>query len=275
MRERHRDRRLGDARRTRRASGRAASIIRWWRRPRRRSPARPIATWARSAAISASIRAASIYNQSEWWRDANNHCLKTTGTMCHVAPKSRGVCFATFSGDLAPAFLTLGRRSRSRRPGGQAHRAARMRSISALRGRTCRSPRRRATASSISRCGRARSSPPCARRTRRACARPMTRSASAARSNIRWPASRWRCVARATRSPICASPSPAPIRARCCSTGTAELCGGPLDDSVLKGLDDLVRDQVMAMKTTFTPGHYRRRVAGVLARRLVVKLFAG
>ncbi len=47
------------------------------------------------------------YNQSEWWRDANNHCLKTTGTMCHVAPKSRGVCFATFSGDLAPAFLTL------------------------------------------------------------------------------------------------------------------------------------------------------------------------
>ena len=27
------------------------------------------------------------------------------------------------------------------------------------------------------------------------------------------------------------------------------------------------------MKTTFTPGHYRRRVAGVLARRLVMRLF--
>src|SRR5262245_8613517 len=49
-----------------------------------------------------------FYNQSEWWRDANDHCLKTTGTICHVAPKSRGVCFATFSGDLAPALLTLG-----------------------------------------------------------------------------------------------------------------------------------------------------------------------
>src|SRR5262245_3926452 len=48
------------------------------------------------------------YNQSDFWRSANNHCLKTTGTICHVAPKSRGVCFATFSGDLAPAFLTLG-----------------------------------------------------------------------------------------------------------------------------------------------------------------------
>src|SRR5207249_697757 len=49
-----------------------------------------------------------FYNQSEWWRAANHHCLKTTGEICHVAPKSRGVCFATFSGDLAPALLTLG-----------------------------------------------------------------------------------------------------------------------------------------------------------------------
>ena len=49
-----------------------------------------------------------FYNQSEWWRSANNHCLKTTGDICHVAPKSRGVCFATYSGDLAPALLTLG-----------------------------------------------------------------------------------------------------------------------------------------------------------------------
>jgi 4-hydroxybenzoyl-CoA reductase subunit beta len=48
------------------------------------------------------------YNQSDWWRGAVHHCLKTTGEICHVAPKSRGVCFATFSGDLAPAFLVLG-----------------------------------------------------------------------------------------------------------------------------------------------------------------------
>src|SRR5262249_7547137 len=47
------------------------------------------------------------YNQSERCRAANHHCLKTPGDICHVAPKSRGVCFATFSGDLAPALLTL------------------------------------------------------------------------------------------------------------------------------------------------------------------------
>jgi 4-hydroxybenzoyl-CoA reductase subunit beta len=57
--------------------------------------------------------------------------------------------------------------------------------------------------------------------------------------------------------------------------GTAALCGGPLDARVFDGLDALIRDQIMAMKTTFTPGHYRRRVAGVLARRLLQRLFAG
>jgi 4-hydroxybenzoyl-CoA reductase subunit beta len=56
--------------------------------------------------------------------------------------------------------------------------------------------------------------------------------------------------------------------------GTRDLCGGPLDERMFKGLDALVRDQIMSMKTTFTPGHYRRRVAGVLARRLVQRLFA-
>ena len=59
------------------------------------------------------------YNQSDFWRSANDHCLKTTGTICHVAPKSRGVCFATFSGDLAPAFLTLGAEVDLAGPGGR------------------------------------------------------------------------------------------------------------------------------------------------------------
>jgi 4-hydroxybenzoyl-CoA reductase subunit beta len=54
---------------------------------------------------------------------------------------------------------------------------------------------------------------------------------------------------------------------------TADLCGGGFDERVIKGLDALVRDQIMPMKTTFTPGHYRRRVAGVLARRLAARLF--
>ena len=212
-----------------------------------------------------------FYNQSQWWRAANNHCLKTTGDMCHVAPKSRGVCFATFSGDLAPALLTLGAEVDLIGPKGQAHAAACSSSTSAMHATTARP---RATASTIWRCSPASSSPPCARRTCRACARPTTRSASAARSNIRWPAWPWRCAATATRWPICASPSPAPTRARSCWRAPPGCAAARSTSACLTGLEGLVRDQIMSMKTTFTPGHYRRRVAGVLARRLVARLFA-
>jgi 4-hydroxybenzoyl-CoA reductase subunit beta len=48
-----------------------------------------------------------FYNQSEWWRTANQHCLKRGGEVCHVAPQGRH-CHAAFSGDLAPALLVLG-----------------------------------------------------------------------------------------------------------------------------------------------------------------------
>jgi CO/xanthine dehydrogenase FAD-binding subunit len=53
-----------------------------------------------------------------------------------------------------------------------------------------------------------------------------------------------------------------------------EALNGPFDERLLKAVDDLARDQVMSMKTTFTPGHYRRRMACVLARRLLMRLYA-
>ncbi len=47
------------------------------------------------------------YNQSFFWRQACGFCLKKDGTACHVAPGS-SLCWAAYSGDLAPAFLVLG-----------------------------------------------------------------------------------------------------------------------------------------------------------------------
>jgi 4-hydroxybenzoyl-CoA reductase subunit beta len=47
------------------------------------------------------------YNQSYFWRKANDFCLKKDGTVCHVAPGSEK-CWAAYSGDIAPALLTLG-----------------------------------------------------------------------------------------------------------------------------------------------------------------------
>jgi 4-hydroxybenzoyl-CoA reductase subunit beta len=213
-----------------------------------------------------------FYNQSEWWRDANHHCLKTTGTVCHVAPKSRGVCFATFSGDLAPALLVLdaevdivgpeGRRTiplanlyigyarqdepvTESRGDGKYYLALRPGEIvTGVRAKN--TPALRSAYDKI--------------RIRRSIEYPVTGVAAALRRDGDT-LTDLRVAFTGT--------NPRPVRL----TGTAQLCGGALDARVFAGLDALVRDQIMAMKTTFTPGHYRRRVAGVLVRRLVQRLF--
>jgi 4-hydroxybenzoyl-CoA reductase subunit beta len=209
-----------------------------------------------------------FYNQSEWWRSANNHCLKTTGDICHVAPKSHGVCYATFSGDLAPALLTLGAEVDVAGPGG--HRTLPLTQLyigyarhdadtgdgknflSLLPGEFITAVRAKNTPGLRSAYDKIR--------IRRSIEYPVAGVAVALRredGNL------------ADLRVAFTGTNPRPVLLE----GTARLCGGQLDERVFKGLDDLVRDQIMAMKTTFTPGHYRRRVAGVLARRLLKKLF--
>jgi 4-hydroxybenzoyl-CoA reductase subunit beta len=213
-----------------------------------------------------------FYNQSEWWRSANHHCLKTTGEICHVAPKSRGVCFATFSGDLAPALLTLsaevdiagpdGRRvlpldelyigyARQDEPvtgtrgDGKFYLALRPGEfVTAVRAQN--TPGLRSAYDKI--------------RIRRSIEYPVTGVAVALRREG---------DTLADLRVAFTGTNPRPVLL----AGTAVLCGGALDGRVFGGIDALVRDQIMSMKTTFTPGHYRRRVAGVLARRLVQRLF--
>jgi 4-hydroxybenzoyl-CoA reductase subunit beta len=213
------------------------------------------------------------YNQSEWWRSANHHCLKTTGDICHVAPKSRGVCFATYSGDLAPALMTLGAEVELAGPQG----------------------RRTVPLASLY-IGHARQDQPVtetmgdgkfflALRPGEFVVSAHARNAPGLRSaydklrirrSIEYPVAGVAVALRREGDTLAdlrvafTGTNPRPVLL----TGTADLCGGPLNERVFKVLDALVRDQVMAMKTTFTPGHYRRRVAGVLARRLVTRLFA-
>ena len=47
------------------------------------------------------------YNQSDWWRQSTEYCLKYRGQICHVAPQGNR-CRAAFSGDLAPALMVHG-----------------------------------------------------------------------------------------------------------------------------------------------------------------------
>ena len=214
-----------------------------------------------------------FYNQSEWWRSANNHCLKTTGEMCHVAPRSRGVCFATFSGDLAPALMTLeaetelagpdGRRTLplgelyigdARHDGGRngPGRGDGKRYLALEPGELVVGVRAKAVPGLRSAYDKVR--------IRRSIEYPVAGVAVALRRDGD--------ILADLRVAITGT-NPRPVLLE----GTRELCGGPLDGRVFAGLDALVRDQVMSMKTTFTPGHYRRRVAGVLARRLVQRLW--
>jgi 4-hydroxybenzoyl-CoA reductase subunit beta len=214
-----------------------------------------------------------FYNQSHWWRAANNHCLKTTGEMCHVAPKSRGVCFATFSGDLAPALMVLdaevdlagpeGRRTIPLKDlyiGDARHDGSRSgpgrgdgkRYLALAPGELVVGVR----ASAIPGLGSAYDK----LRIRRSIEYPVAGVAVALRRDAH--------VLADLRVAITGT-NPRPVLL----DGTRALCGSPLDDRVLQGLDALVRDQIMSMKTTFAPGHYRRRMAGVLARRLVQRLW--
>jgi 4-hydroxybenzoyl-CoA reductase subunit beta len=208
------------------------------------------------------------YNQSEWWRDANHHCLKTTGDVCHVAPKSHGVCFATFSGDLAPALLTLGAEVDLAGPAGRRTLPLNDLYIGHARHDSASGDGKNYLALKAGELvTRVR-----ARNT------PGLRSAYdkiRIRRSIEYPVAGVAVALRRERGALAdlhvafTGTNPRPVLLQ----GTAALCGGPLGEDFFKGLDHLVRDQVMAMKTTFTPGHYRRRVAGVLARRLVGRLF--
>ena len=214
-----------------------------------------------------------FYNQSEWWRAANHHCLKTTGEVCHVAPKSRGVCFATFSGDLAPALLTLNAEVDLADPAGRRTMplenlyigyARQDRPITESEGDgkyyLALRPGEFVTAVRASNTAGLRSAYDKVR-IRRSIEYPVTGVAVALR--------REGDVLADLRVAFTGT-NPRPVLLK----GTAELCAGPLDRRVFDGLEALVRDQIMSMKTTFTPGHYRRRVAAVLARRLVARLFA-
>src|SRR5207344_1588165 len=185
-----------------------------------------------------------FYNQSEWWRDANNHCLKTTGTICHVAPKSRGVCFATFSGDLAPALLALGAEVDVVGPAGRRTIPLEKLYIGFARqdvpvtetqgdGKFYLSLRPGEIVTAV-----------------RAKSTPGLRSAYdkiRIRRSIEYPVAGV-AVALNKEGGILSDlrvgftgTNPRPVLL----AGTNELCGGPLDERVTKGLDALVRDQIM------------------------------
>jgi len=196
-----------------------------------------------------------FYNQSEWWRRANDFCLKHGGDTCHVAPHGRR-CLAAFSGDLAPVLLVLDAEVELVGPGG----ARRLpladlyvedgaRHLTLAPGEivaAVRIPAQPVNARAGYRKARARG----------AIDFPLAGVAARVEMNDgRLGALRVALTGTNSRPFLL--------------DGTGALAGEPVTDTTLAKLGKLVQKQASPMRTTVTHSNYRRQVAAVLAQRLV------
>jgi 4-hydroxybenzoyl-CoA reductase subunit beta len=200
-----------------------------------------------------------FYNQSEWWRKSNDYCLKYRGEICHVAPKSK-VCFAAFSGDLAPALIALG--AEVEILGGGGRRRLPLEEIYAEDGAAHLllaedeslvtvtlppSPGLEAGYAKV--------------RVRAAVDFPLAGVAVALRRQGDG-LSHLRVALTGTNSrPILVD-------------GTEALLGAAFDEAQLDRLVGLLPKQIQPMSSTFTPPGYRRKVTANLTRSLTRRLFA-
>ncbi len=196
------------------------------------------------------------YNQSEWWRRANSYCLKHGGDTCHVAPQGQR-CHAAYTGDLAPALLTLGAQveiagvhSRRRVPLGELY-------VEDGRAHLALAPDELVLAVHLP------ADPPASSyekvRVRGAIDYPLA-GVAVALGMIDRRVGLLRIGLTGTNSrPFLLA-------------GTDALVGVPIDQKALADIDRLVQRQVQPMRTTIASAHYRRLAAAALACRLVLRL---
>jgi 4-hydroxybenzoyl-CoA reductase subunit beta len=201
------------------------------------------------------------YNQSDWWRRSNDFCLKYRGEVCHVAPKSKR-CFATFSGDLAPALLIHDAEVEIAGPGGERRiPLAALYTGDGIDYLTLR-PGEVLAAVHVP-TGRA--------------GLPQAYAKSRVRCAIDFPLVGLAVSLRMDGGRI------GELRAALTAvdmrpflvTGTDALVGAPADEDTARAFGELAREQASPMRTTTVKPWYRRRVAAALARRLMPRLARG
>jgi 4-hydroxybenzoyl-CoA reductase subunit beta len=201
-----------------------------------------------------------FYNQSQWWRESNDFCLKNLGQVCHVAPGGKR-CFAAFSGDVAPAMMVHGATVELEGPEGvrtialaDLYRNDGMDHLTLRPGELLVAVKLQAPASG-------------------------TRSAyekARIRGSIDFPLAGAAVLVRMEGGALAefrialtaVNPFPQMV------TGLEKFVGKPLDDAALDALREAVRSQAKPMRTTTVMPWYRRRVVGALARRLAARLSA-
>lgn len=202
-----------------------------------------------------------FYNQSEWWRQSNNYCLKLGGDTCHVAPQGAR-CHAAWSGDLAPALMALDASIEIEGADGlrtlalaDFYRDDGAQPLTLQPGELVTAVRVAAPAEGM-RCGY--------RKARVRGAMDFALAGVAARMVVAHGLiTELRIALTGTNS------RPFVLE------GSAALCHTALTPELLGALGKLVQKQVSPMRTTAMSSNYRRQVAAVLAQRLVSDLLAG
>jgi 4-hydroxybenzoyl-CoA reductase subunit beta len=199
-----------------------------------------------------------FYNQSEWWRKSNDYCLKERGDVCHVAPGGKR-CFATFSGDVAPAALVhkaevdlVGPEGRRRVTLAEIYRNDGMDHLAIAPGELLTRlhlPKAEAGVPSVYEKARIRGS--------------IDFPLAGAAVWLRMDAGK---VGDLRIALTAVNPYPHNI------SGLDKFTGVALDGAALDEIAEMVQSQAKPMRTTTVKPWYRRRVIGAIARRLVVRL---
>ena len=199
-----------------------------------------------------------FYNQSQWWRESNNFCLKHKGDVCHVAPGGKR-CFAAFSGDVAPAMMVYEAKIDLEGPNGS--RTIPLADLYRNDGMDHLTLEQDELLVSIwlPKAGQGAVS---------------AYEKSRVRGSIDFPLAG--CAVRLTEDDgkiadlrialTAVNPYPQMVN------GLADFIGKALDDDALDAIRELVRNQAKPMRTTTVRPWYRRRVVGALARKLTVRL---
>ncbi|MBW7849600.1 MAG: 4-hydroxybenzoyl-CoA reductase subunit beta [Rhodospirillales bacterium] len=200
-----------------------------------------------------------FYNQSEWWRESNDWCLKHKGAVCHVVPKSDR-CYAVYAGDLAPALMVLRAEVEIVGAGG-----SRRLPIAGLYHEEGRGYLTLAPGEILARV----LVPAPAQGTRAGYAKNRVRDA------VDFPlagvavALRREGDALAGLDVALTGVASAPLMV----PGLEGLLGSPWNDQAAKAVGEAVRKGCNAVKSTLAPPKYRRRVASASAVRLAARLW--
>jgi len=199
-----------------------------------------------------------FYNQSEWWRNANDYCLKYKGDTCHVAPSGK-TCFAAFSGDVPPAVLIhdgaveiSGPEGPRIMPLGDIYEDDGMAHLRLAKGEILVAVT--LPAASGGRSGYAKV------RVRDAIDFPLVGVAISLTRDARTLTGMKVALTGTNARPLLLD-------------GTEEFIGKEFTDETLERLLDLIPKQIQPMTSTFTPPGYRRKVTANLTRSLARDLF--